>query len=291
MNPHPVAQRLGAIGVWSGEFRSGDPSERSEAAAELEALGYGAIWIPGGAGGDVFGDVDLLLAATARAAVGTGIINIWKHEPADLGRWRRGLSPERQARLMLGLGISHGPIIGEAYGKPVATMSAYLDKLDTEGVAADGRCLAALGPKMLDLARDRTAGSHPYLVPVEHTAFARERLGPEALLAPEHGVILEKDPDKARAVAREALSLYLRLPNYTSNWRRFGFSEDEVANPSDRLVDALFAWGDLDQIGRRVRAHLDAGADHVCVQVIRGATGADRSLPRQAWRELAAALL
>lgn len=291
MSQHPSATRLGRIGVWAGEFRNGDPSERADAAAELDELGFGAIWTPGGAGGDVFGDVDILLSATKRTTIATGILNIWKHEPAEVGRWWRGLAEDRQERMLLGLGISHGPMIGDTYGKPVATMRAYLDNLDAEGVPAERRCLAALGPKMLDLSRDRTAGAHPYLVPAEHTAFARERLGPDALLAPEHGVILEADPAEARRIAREGLSLYLKLPNYTDNWRRFGYTAEEVADPSDRLIDALFAWGDMDTIVRRVKTHLDAGADHVCLQVVRGSPMSRGAPPRQAWRELAAALL
>ena len=283
------ADRLGRIGIWSGELRYA--AARAEAAAELDELGYGAIWFPGGIGGEILADVDGLLAATKRATVATGIINIWKHEPAELGSWWRGHSSAQQGRVMLGLGISHGPLIGEGYGRPVATMRTYLDGLDAQGVPAERRCLAALGPKMLDLSRDRSAGAHPYLTTPEHTAIAREHLGPDALLAPEHGVILETDPGKARGVAREALGLYLRLPNYTNNWRRLGFGDDEIENPSDRLVDALFAWGGLDHIARRVREHLDAGANHVCLQVVRGKVGGDPSLPREAWRELAAALL
>ena len=284
------ADRLGPIGIWSGELRYAPAAARAEAAAELDALGYGAIWIPGGIGGEVLADVDGLLAATTRATVATGIINIWKHEPAELGSWWRGHSAEQQGRVMLGLGISHGPLIGDGYGRPVATMRTYLDGLDAQGVPAERRCLAALGPKMLDLSRDRSAGAHPYLTTPEHTAAARERLGPDALLAPEHGVILETDPGKARDVGREALGLYLRLPNYTNNWRRLGFSDEEIENPSDRLVDALFAWGGVDQIARRVREHLDAGANHVCLQVVRGKVGGDPSLPRDAWRELAGLL-
>lgn len=282
---------LGRIGIWSGELRAGDPGARSEAVAELDELGFGAIWIPGGLGGDLFDDIDLLLTAAKRAAIATGILNIWKHTPADVGRWWRGLPEDRKQRVMLGLGVSHSPIIGETYKKPLEAMRDFLDGLDAEKVPADRRCLAALAPKMLELARERTAGSHPYLVPPEHTAIARESLGPTALLAPEVGVILERDPAKAHEIARAALGLYMRLPNYVNNWRRLGFSEEDVTGPSDRLCDALFAWGEMDQIARRVNAHLEAGADHVCVQVVRGAVGADRSLPREAWRELAAALL
>lgn len=289
--PRDRARGLGRIGIWSGEFRSADPTEAAEAAAELESLGFGAVWMPGGAGGDILGDVARLLDATRTMAVATGIINVWRHEPAELGAWWRGRSGADQARTMLGLGVSHAVAIGEAYGRPVAKMAGYLDQLDAQGLPVERRCLAALGPKMLELSRDRTAGAHPYLAPVEHTAFARERLGDAALLAPEVGVILESEPDRARAVAREGLSVYQRLPNYVNNWRRMGYSEAETTEASDRLIDALFAWGDLARIKARVEAHLAAGADHVCVQVVRGAVGARHGLPRQAWRELAQALL
>ena len=169
-------------------------------------------------------------------------------------------------------------------------MRDYLDRLSAEGLPADRLCLAALGPKMLELARDRTAGAHPYLVTPEHTAQARSVLGPGKLLAPEQGVILERDPERARAMARKALAQYQQRPNYANNWRRLGFSEDDIANMSDRLVDALFAWGGVEQIAERVKAHLSAGADHVCLQVISGA-GVDVNAARPAWRTLAAALL
>ncbi|MDB5448046.1 MAG: hypothetical protein JWQ97_3363 [Phenylobacterium sp.] len=285
------ARGLGRIGVWSGEFRQADAGEAREAAAELEALGYGALWVPGGIGGPVLEQLDELLAATSRLPLATGILNIWKHEPAEVGAWWAGKSEAERGRLMLGLGISHGPIIGAEYGKPVATMARYLDGLDAAGVPAERRCLAALGPKMLELSAQRTAGAHPYLAPPEHTAFARERLGPQALLAPELGVILETDAGRAREVGRRALSRYMQLPNYVNNWRRMGYSEAEVTGPGDRLIDALFAWGTPERISARVREHLDAGADHVCLQVVRGAIGADTSLPRAAWRTLAETLL
>jgi probable F420-dependent oxidoreductase len=270
------------------ELRFGDRAQAFEAAAELEELGYGALWFPGGVGGDVLGDLAGLIAATRRATIATGILNIWKHEPAEIGAWWASRSETDHARIMLGLGVSHGPLIGESYGKPLDVMERYLDGLDAAGVPAERRCLAALGPKMLDLAAARSAGAHPYLVPPEHTARARERMGPDALLAPEVGVVLETDPGRAREVARQGLANYLRLPNYLNSWRRLGFSEEDVAG-SDRLIDALFAWGALEQVAARVREHLDAGADHVCLQVIRGTP--DPSFPREAWRELAGAVL
>lgn len=288
--PADATHGLGPIGVWSMELRFGDPGQAAEAVAELDELGYGAVWMPGGLGGDMLGDMGRLLDAAPRIAVASGILNIWKHETAEVGAWWQGRSAADHARLMVGLGVSHGPTIGEAYKKPLAVMGAYLDGLDAAGVPAARRCLAALGPKMLDLARERTAGAHPYLITPEHTAEARERLGAGALLAPEQGVVLETDPAKARELARGALSTYLRLPNYRNNWLRLGFSEEEIESSSDRLIDALFAWGDVDAIVKRVREHQAAGADHVCLQVIHEG-GRAMGFPRAAWRELAAALL
>ena len=288
-SPLKAADRIGRIGIWSGELTQS--SDRAEAAAELEELGYGALWMPGGTDATLLDSVTTLLGATRRTTIATGILNIWKHEPADVGIWWKGLSEDHQARTLLGLGVSHAPVIGADYTRPVATMSAYLDRLGAAGVPADRCCLAALGPKMLELARDRTAGAHPYLVTVEHTAEARERLGPGVLLAPEQGVILETDPVKARAAARRYVLGYGRMPNYANSWRRLGFSEEDVATGSDKLCDALFAWGDVDQIAGRVRAHLDAGADHVCMQVTRLDPSGDFAEVRQSWRTLAKALL
>jgi probable F420-dependent oxidoreductase len=280
----------GKVAVWSMELRFGDQSKVAEVLAELEELGFGTLWIPGGVGGDFMNDVTRLLAATKRLVIATGILNIYKHEPADVGAWWHDLAEAQRARLMLGLGVSHGPLIGEGYGHPLKAMSRYLDDLDAVKIPKEKRCIAALGPKMLELARQRTAGSHPYLVTAEHTARAREILGTEALLAPELGVIFETDPAKARALARGALSIYLRLPNYLNNWRRLGFSEEDVTQATDRLVDGLFAWGTEQKIAARINEHLQAGADQVCVQVIHGDAATMRS-PREAWRTLASMLV
>ena len=285
-----LKSRLGRIGLWSMELRFGDASEAAEAAAELDELGFGSLWMPGGVGGDLLGDVDRLLAATKRVVIGTGILNIWKHEAADVAAWWQALPEDRQSRVLLGLGVSHEALIGEAYAKPLAAMRGYLDQLAEHGVPAQALCLAALGPKMLELAAERTAGCHPYLITPEHTAQARAIMGPSALLAPEQGVVLESDPVRARELARAAIEHYRRLPNYTNNWMRLGFSEDEISGASDRLVDALFAWGGMERIAERVDAHIAAGADHVCLQVITGA-GVSVAAARTGWRELAAALI
>jgi probable F420-dependent oxidoreductase len=283
--------RLGRVGIWSLELRFGDRGQAAEAASELDELGFGALWIPGGVGGDVLGDVGRLLDATKKTVLATGIINIWKHEPREIGEWWNAQSADRQARALLGLGVSHGSIIGESYAKPLAVMREYLAKLSGEGLPAESLCLAALGPKMLELSRDHTAGAHPYLVTPEHSAVARKVLGSNALLAPEQGVLLTSDSARARELALQALTHYRRLPNYVNNWRRLGFTEEEISNADERLLDGLFVWGSMDKIAERVNAHLAAGADHVCVQFISGAARPDFDALRPAWREFAAALL
>ncbi|MCE7795073.1 TIGR03620 family F420-dependent LLM class oxidoreductase [Sphingobium sufflavum] len=287
-----MTQDIGRIGIWSMEMRFGDHGQAAEAIAELDELGYGALWMPGGIGGDLTGDFDRLLGASSRITIASGILNIWKHTPADVATWFKGLSADRQQRVLLGLGVSHSHIVGDAYAavKPLAAMRDYLDQLAAQGVPGDSLCLAALGPKMLELAGKRTAGVHPYLVTPEHTALARSALGPDRLVAPEQGVVLESDPAKARDLARKALSQYQAYPNYRNNWLRLGFSEAEIDSGSDALVDALFVWGSVEKIAERVDAHFAAGANHVCLQVITGA-GLDIGAARPAWRELASALL
>ena len=279
------------IGIWSAELRYGDAAASRRAAAELDELGFSALWIPGGVGGDVFGAVDSLLSVTNRTTVATSIVNIWKHQPSEIGRWWRSLTPDHQSRVMLGLGVSHASLIGASYGRPIATMGAFLDGLDAQGVPTDKRCLAAFGPKMLDLARDRSAGAHPYLVTPQHTVEARGRLGPASLLAVGQAVILEEDPSKAHEIARQGLSPYLHQPNYINSWKRLGFSDDDIENVSSRFCDGLFAWGGMGAIAERVNAHLDAGANHVCLKVVRGYPGGDATELSAAWRSLAQALL
>jgi probable F420-dependent oxidoreductase len=267
------------IGIWDSALRHGDPAAVAEAAAELESLGYTALWIPD-AGGDLFGALDRLRAATSTITVASGILNIWRQTTEATNAWWSALSPEHRDRTMIGLGVSHGPRI-EGWSRPLDAMGAFLDSLT---VPTERRCLAALGPMMLALARDRTAGAHPYLVTPEHTARARDILGPTVLLAPEQGVVLEPDATTARAIAREALARYTDLPNYVNNWMRLGFSGDDVTSLSDRLIDALVAWGDVEAIASRVEQHRSAGADHICLQVLRSPGS---PLPRAAWRALA----
>ena len=285
---------LGRIGIWSGQLRRADPSAISEAAAGLDALGFGAIWIPGGFGGDVFGDAARLLEATTRATVATGILNVWMHTPEEAAAGHAALTGDHPGRFLLGLGVSHEPAVtnsGQVYARPLAKMREYLDALDVAGppVPAAERMLAALGPRMLELARDRSAGAHPYLVTSDHTAAARAVLGDGPRLATEVMVVLDDDAQRARAVARQHLSRYMVLPNYTNNFLRYGFDDNDLLDGgSDRLVDGLIAWGDLDAIAARVGEHHDAGADHVCIQVLQADPAA---LPMDAWRRLADAVL
>ncbi|MFM8303419.1 MAG: TIGR03620 family F420-dependent LLM class oxidoreductase [Actinomycetota bacterium] len=275
---------LAGLGVWSGDLRYGDAAASAADAAALEAWGYSAAWLPD-VGGALFAALDNVLAATTTMTVASGVCNVWFHPPAEVGEWWAGLAAAHRDRVMLGIGISHGPLIGDSYGRPLATMNEYLDGLDAAGVPVQHRCIAALGPKMLELARDRTSGSHPYLVTPEHTAFAREILGPGKRLYVEQGVILETDPDAARAVARAEVAFYLTLPNYVNNWKRIGFTDDEIQQCADRFLDEVFVWGDADAINSRIAAHRAAGADHVCIQVL-GATAAPGG-NRAVWQALA----
>ena len=285
--------RLTGTGVWSGHLRYGDAGAIAEAAAELEELRYSAIWIPD-VGGDVLGAVEVLLRAVPNTVVATGILNIWMHEPGEVAARRASWTDDWQRRFLMGLGVSHAPLIDHnnpgRYEKPYSKMVEYLDGLDAaaEPFPRDHRVLAALRPKMLGLARDRAAGAHPYFVPPEHVAAAREILGPDALIAVELAVVIDENPTSARETARRHTAVYTTLPNYTNNLRNFGYDDADFANAgSDRLVDAIVAWGSLDAIATRATAMRDAGADHVCVQAIR----ADDEVPRAEWRDLAAALI
>jgi probable F420-dependent oxidoreductase len=285
--------KLTGTGVWAGQLRYGDPGPIAEAAAELDVLCYSALWFPV-VGGFVLDAMETLLGATEWAVVATGILNVWMHETAAVAGRRASWGELWQRRALFGLGVSHAPLIDRdhpgRYAKPYEVMRAYLDGLDAaeRPLPVDARVLAALGPRMLALARDRAAGAHPYLVPPEHTARARKILGPGKLVATEQAVVLESDPVTAREIARNHLAMYLPLPNYANNLRRLGFGDADFASPgSDRLVDAIVAWGDVDTIKARVAAHRDAGADHVCIQVL----NTDYSFPRTEWRELAGALV
>ncbi|MFJ9146912.1 LLM class F420-dependent oxidoreductase [Streptomyces sp. NPDC102270] len=284
-----MKQIIGKYGIWNGGgLRGEDPAqqgERAEAAAELEELGFGAIWLGGSSSA---ANAAPLLDATSRIAVGTSIQSIWDHEPEAAAASFTELNATHSGRFVLGLGVSHAKI-ADRYRRPYSALVAYLDALDEAGVPAEGRVLAALGPKTIELARDRSAGSIPYLITADQTARSRELLGEKPLLAPELKVVLETDPARARTVARDYLAIYLGLPNYTNNFLRNGFTEDDLRDGgSDRLVDAVFAWGTDEQIRARVDEFIDAGADHVALQIVDG--GPRYSLPREAWRELASLL-
>jgi len=285
---------LDGVGIWSLQLRFGDPGAAAEAAAELDELGYRALWVPD-SGGPVFEALANLLGATRRTVIATGILNLWMHEPAFVASSRAALAEKFGERLLLGIGVSHARLVDRKeqgrYRQPVRAMTAFLDEIDVAvpPVPVADRVLAALGPKMLELARTRARGAHPYLVTPEHTAIARTTLGVGPLLAPEQAVVLTDDRAAGLLVARKFLAGYLELPNYANSLRRLGFTEDDITGVSDRLVDATIAIGDEAAIAKRVGEHRAAGADHVCVQVI----NADNSfsLPTEEWRRLAPALL
>jgi probable F420-dependent oxidoreductase len=280
--------QLGRIGIWSSHFW-GDREAAKEAAAQLERLGYSALWFPNRAA--LFELAKELLESTQSIVIAPGIASIWTHPADEAAKAHHTLTQAHPNRFLLGLGVSHAHLVNRnapgRYDRPFERMREYLDALDAlpTPVPVGERVLAALGPRMLELARERSAGSHPYLVSVEHTRRARETLGAGPILAPEQAVVLETNPEQARTIAREHLSIYLQAPNYTNNWLRLGFTPDDITNGgSDRLVDALVAWGDRDAIHERIARHLAAGADHVCLQVL---TADNTSMPVNEWQELA----
>ncbi len=296
----PVRCDLGRVGIWSGQFDFSPASVVRAAVAELDELGYRAVWTGEVKGREVLVTAALMLAATSRLTVATGIAQIFARHPQTMAAGQLTLAEAFADRFLLGLGVSHASLMeirGVAYTKPLTQLRAYLDEMDRAAreqyravpPASSTRVLAALGPKMLELARVRADGAHTYFVPPEHTASARKILGPGKLLVPEQAFVLDTNPESARELARRHTGSYLRLPNYTNNLRRFGFTDDDLVGAgSDRLVDTIVPWGDPDVLLGRISEHLDAGADHVCVQVL----DADRrGLPRRQWRELAPALL
>ncbi|MGZ8604239.1 MAG: TIGR03620 family F420-dependent LLM class oxidoreductase [Actinomycetota bacterium] len=294
-----LRQALGRVGVWSFALEALPAGEEREAAAEMESLGYGAIWIPESTESrEAFAHASWLLSSTERAVIATGIANIWARDAVATANGWHLLTDAYPGRFLLGLGVSHGSSVarrGSTYERPIAAMREYLDAIDRapssapEPEAYPRMVLAALGPRMLGLAAERSLGAHPYFVPVEHTAFARQRLGSGPVLAVEQTVVLETDPAEARAVARSFAVDYLQTPNYARNLKRMGWTDADVTgNGSDAVIDAVVAWGDVDRIAVRVREHLDAGADHVCVQV---ASRDDSDPALDALRELAPALL
>jgi probable F420-dependent oxidoreductase len=292
---------LGRIGIWTYHLNYQPASKVREVAAELEDLGYGALWIGESVYREPLTHAGFLLSATNRMVIATGIANIWARDPFTMTAAQLTLSEAYPERFLLGLGVSHGRLVegirGHQYQQPFTAMRHYLDAMDAAAhayraakpEAPPPRVLAALGPRMLALAAERAQGAHPYLVTPDHTAKARSVLGPNSWLLPEQAVVLETNRDQARAIARRHISRYLDLPNYSNNWRRLGFTDDDLAEQgSNRLVDSLVAWGDREAVAQRVKEHLDAGADHVCIQVF----GAEpHGLPIRQWRALARAML
>ncbi|GAA1625211.1 TIGR03620 family F420-dependent LLM class oxidoreductase [Actinoplanes couchii] len=284
-----MTQNLGRVGLWSTELRGAHRPQIREAVAELDELGWTTLWLPGLDGAGALDDVGHLLTAAPHSRVVTGVLNIWGQTPADLTRRIAALDAAHGERTVVGLGIgsSAGAAAhGREYGSPVATMSHYLDGLG-DPVPPARRLLGALGPRMVDLAVARTAGWHPFLVTPGYVAAERARVGAAALIAPHQAVVLETDPERARAAARAGIGMFLGFPTYQANLRRLGFTDDDlIPGGSDRLIDALVAHGTTDTLAARIREHLDAGADHVALHVLTapGSPG----LPRTQWRELAA---
>ena len=277
-----LRDRLGKFGIWRGAYQV-----TATMAAEIERAGFGALWLGSSPGGDL-AQVDELLDATSSLTVGTSIVNTWKDGPHEVADAFARLQDRHPGRFVLGVGVGH-PEATRQYERPYDALATYVETLRADGVPPDALMLAALGPKVLRLAGERTAGALPYLVPPEHTRQAREILGPGPLLAPEHKVVLDTDPQRARETGRPRVEKpYLGLVNYTSNLRRLGWSEADLANGgSDALIDALVLHGSAGEVAAGLREHLAAGADHVVVQLL---TRDDGELLVPGYQELAAAL-
>lgn len=275
---------IGRVGVWSS-YRPFGIERAGEAAKLVEELGYSAWWI---GGSPHVPDIRPVLEATSTLVAATGILNVWSNDPGETAAADAGVRADYPGRFMLGIGIGH-PEATREYRRPLTTMREFLDGLDAspDPPPPDERCLAALGPNMLDLAGERAAGTHTYFVPVEHTRFARERLGRGKLVAPEVACVVEADADRARAVARDYAKMYLGLRNYTNNLLKFGFTEADISGGgSDRLIDAVIPHGTAEDIAEVVRAHLDAGADHVSLQPL-----GEEGIPRMSWEALSKVLV
>lgn len=287
------AHTLDGIGIWSSGLRYGDSAASADAAAELDELGFRAIWLPD-VGGDLLDVCEHLLGATRRAVIATGILNLWFHDAVETTERFHALTGTHGDRFLVGIGVSHQALVEGAqvgaYERPYTRMVAYLDALDAQPrpVPVSSRLLAALGPRMIRLAGERAAGTHPYLGTPDLTRRTRVALGEGPVIAPEQAVVLQTDQAQARTIARAHLAGYLALPNYARSVLRAGFDEADLSDGgSDRLVDRLVVWGDESAIAARIAEHRDAGANHVCLQVL----GEDPfALPRDDWRRLAAAL-
>jgi probable F420-dependent oxidoreductase len=292
-----LAGLVGKVGIWSFALQRLAASEEIDAARQFEGLRYPSLWIPESLGSkDAMAHASLLLAGTDKIPLATGIANIHARDPMAMANGARALGEAYPGRFVLGIGVSHAPSVemrGGDYGNPLAQMRTYLDAMDAAQYAAPvpdppvPLILAALGPRMLELAAQRADGAHPYFVPVEHTPIARQHLGPEPCLATEMTAVLTTDRSAGLDIARKFAHNYLVLPNYANNLRRLGWSDADIANETDKLIDAVVVIGDVDAIVKRVNAHLESGADHVCVQ-IRAEKSTDPAIG--AYQELAAAL-
>jgi probable F420-dependent oxidoreductase len=290
---------VGRVGIWTAQLDLQPAARAREAAAELDELGFGALWLPEAVGREPISHAAVLLDATERMVVATGVASIFSRLPGVVAAAQRLLADDSGGRFLLGLGVSHAAMVegllGQVWDKPLKRMRDYLDAMDDAFTVSPApaedppRVLAALRPRMLELAATRAWGALTYFVPVEHTAGARRHLGDGPMLLVEQAVVLASDPEVARGTGRKHMSIYLTLPNYVNNLRRLGWGDDDLdGGGSDALVDALVAWGEPDAVAARVAAHHDAGADHVCIQVL----GPDATaLPLDEWRALAPALL
>lgn len=289
---------IGRVGIWQGVLDAHPSGVVRETVAEIEAMGWPTVWIPETVSRDPFVSASVMLEATTTLRIATGIASIWARDAMTTSNASKTLNEAYDGRFLLGLGVSHHTITEYVrkhdYSKPLTKMREYLERMDNsmfrgvEPAEPPSRVLAALGPKMLELSATAADGCHPYFVPVEHTAIARAAVGPDKIVATEQMVVLETDPSKAREIARKHMAIYLGLPNYANNLIRLGYSEEDITNAADNVVDAITVWGTVDTIAGRVQDHLDAGASHVCVQVLSDDTAA---IPLEAWRELAGALL
>jgi probable F420-dependent oxidoreductase len=288
---------LGRIGLWTFALDVQPMAKAQEAAAEIDELGFGTVWLPEAVGREIFSSSALILSATKNINVASGIASIAARSAHTMQSGWKTLSEAFPGRFVLALGVSHSHMVTKlhklSYDKPYSNMVEYLDVMDKSPYAAAApqapmyRMIGALGPKMLQLSAERGVGAHPYFTTPQHTVEARALLGAKPLIAPEIAVIFETDKDKARETARKFMGTYTRLPNYANNLMRLGFTQDDVTNQSDRLVDEIVTWGTLDKIAARIREHHDAGANHVCVQVL---THNPLELPMAGWRELSALL-
>ena len=292
---------LGRVGIWTSALDVQPMSKAKEAVIELEELGFRCIWVPEAVLREPFASCGVLLEATKKITMATGIASMYARSAATMNAGWKTLTESFGNRFLLGIGASHEHLVEKlhktSYDKPYSAMVEYLTAMDNAlffGAAptvAPRRVLAALGPKMLKLSAEMGIGAHPYFVPVEHTSFARQILGPDALLAPEVAVVFDTNPQTARETARKFMLTYNRLPNYANNLLRLGWKQEDIAGPdkmpSDKMVDAIVAWGTLETITERIKAHLDAGASHVSVQVL---VADQLELPMSQWRELATVL-